>query len=266
MDEKPVAILGCGPAGLFAAHAMATLGAPFVIYSIKQKSEISGAQYLQAPIPGLAPIEYPDGLIKTILLGTKENYAERVYNNAAESTSWPEFPPAPEPAWDLRKAYDKAWGMYEPMILDHEVSVEDVIDMTARFPTVINTVPAWKFCETNHSFRSMNILVSKKMEYTGLPDVFGENDHVVIYNGTEHGDWYRTAKIFGHESSERVYDNTIVGEPPDGYEPGYKILGSNCDCHPNMTRTGRLGTWKRGVLTHMAFEHATAAYLERLAV
>lgn len=264
--EKPVAILGCGPAGLFAAHAMATVGAPFIIISIKQKSEIAGAQYLQSPIPGIADIDRPDGEIKTVLLGDKESYAERVYGNRNEATSWPDFAPEPEPAWDLRRAYDKAWSLYEPMIMDQKVTTEDVVDMTARFPVVINTTPMWNLCEyqSAHRFDSMNILVSKQMEYTGLPDVWGPDDHIVVYNGTQYGDWYRTARIFGHESSERVYHSGV--EVPHGYTAGYKILGNNCNCHPNMTRTGRLGTWKRGVLTHMAFEHALTAYLERMAV
>lgn len=264
--EKPVAILGCGPAGLFAAHAIAQLGAEFVIFSVKQKSVIAGAQYLQKPVPGIAELTRPDGYIKTVLLGDKFNYAKRVYGDAHEATSWPEFPPEPEPAWDLRKAYDKAWDLYHNQVIDQRIDGDEVADMTARFPVVINTIPAWSICQhqRTHEFRSMNILVSDQMEYTGLPNLWTEDEHVVVYNGTEEGDWYRTAKIFGHQSAERVY---IQGNGvPQGYMPGFKILGNTCDCHPNLTRTGRLGTWSRGVLTHMAFEHAAAAYMERTAV
>lgn len=266
-DIKPAVVLGCGPAGLLAAHALATLGAPFLIFSIKKKSEIYGAQYIQSPIPGVADIQQPDGYIRTILLGNKENYAKRVYGDPAEATSWPEFPPDPEPAWDLRRVYDALWDEYHGAIIDQEISSEDVFDMEARFPVVVSTIPKWRICTDagSHDFRSMNIYVRHVMEYTGLPDFFDREDNVVIYNGTDKGEWYRTAQIFGHQSTEYVYHPGIERALPNGWS-GYKVLGNSCDCHPNITFTGRLGTWRRGILTHMAFSAAVEAYQERMAV
>jgi hypothetical protein len=253
--SKPVAILGCGPAGLFAAQAIKTAGGQPVIISNKMKSKIYGAQYLQRPIPGLCS-PYPDGLIYTYLLGTKEQYAERVYGDPNIATSWPDFQPEPQPAWDLRIAYDRAWEEFHEQVIDTEIHPEDVADLTANFSVVISTIPAGTICERpdEHDFEFMDIRVAK------FSVMQSKADNYVVYNGTSSGGWYRCAKIFGHASTEAAQN------VPKSWESGYKILGNNCDCHPNLIKTGRLGAWKRGVLTHHAFEDATNAYMERLSV
>lgn len=259
---SPVAILGCGPAGLFAAHAIATAGGQPFIISQKGKSRFPGAQYLQRPIPGLCG--EPDGYIKTMLLGDKGNYAKRVYGDPEIATSWPAFADEPEAAWDLRLAYDKAWDLYVDRIADIEIMPGDVAELTATFELVISTVPGWALClkPEEHKFDQMPIY-HKNVSVVKYP----QYDNYVVYNGSPLlWDWYRCAHIFGTESSEAVARR---GNERDdhlqGWEPGYKILGNNCDCHPNLVRTGRLGAWRRGVLTYHAFEHATAAYLEQIA-
>jgi hypothetical protein len=255
-----VCVLGCGPAGLFAAHAIKMAGGEPVIMSKKVKSVIAGAQYLQRPIPEICP-PCQDGLIYTYLRGTKEGYAERVYGDPSIGTSWPELPPEPAPAWNLRLAYDFAWAKYSDQVVDIAIGPDDVDDLTANFPTVISTIPAYALCSNpNHHFDKMRIAHWSRSIESGV----GHN--YVIYNGGPGGGgWYRCARIFGVESTEAL---NIVGYHPEGpkWEWGWKILGNNCDCHPNLVRTGRLGTWRRGVLTHHAFEHATAAYMERLAL
>jgi len=50
---KRIFILGCGPAGLFAAQAAAEMGCSAVIISKLRRSEMYGAQYLHSEIPGL---------------------------------------------------------------------------------------------------------------------------------------------------------------------------------------------------------------------
>lgn len=261
MEKVTVCVLGCGPAGLFAAHAIAMAGGVPVIASRKVKSEFPGAQYLQRPIPGICQPE-PDGHIRTYVLGTKEKYAELVYGDPTVATSWPQYTGAPEPAWDLRAAYDIAWDMYEDQIIDTELAPNDVEEMTSTFPVVLSAIPAWELCKcrAQHKFDQMTIAVNRFI-YWHPPQKDPPN--FVIYNGSGHGAWYRTAKIFGHESTEAI--PAKVADMSD-WRVGYKILGNNCDCHPNMTRVGRLGTWKRGVLTHHAFDSALAAYHERLAV
>src|SRR3546814_7896241 len=52
-----VLILGCGPAGLIAAHAAKRMDADFIVMSKARKSFMNGAQYLHAPIPGVSLAE-----------------------------------------------------------------------------------------------------------------------------------------------------------------------------------------------------------------
>lgn len=259
-SSKPVVILGCGPAGLFAAHGVAQAGGHPLIFSKKAKSQFAGAQYIQEAIPGLA--DEPDGEIYTYLLGVKERYATRVYGSPDHATSWPDFDKEPEPAWDIRKAYDRAWDLYEGGIVDMEIKPEDVAELTASFPVVISTIPAWSLCECpeDHEFASMQIWTTR----TSI--IKPPNENYVVYNGTEQGSWYRCARIFGHESTECTNPAHSSSESKLFWTAGYKILGNNCDCHPNLHRTGRLGTWRRGVLTHHAFKAAIELYSERLAV
>jgi hypothetical protein len=110
-----VGIFGCGPAGLFAAQAVQDMGHQPVIISKKIKSKIYGAQFLHKPIPGLVNPK-PQGYIKTYRLGTAAGYAERVYGNGTELTSWDRVPVDPVKAWDLREAYDRAWEKFEGQI------------------------------------------------------------------------------------------------------------------------------------------------------
>jgi hypothetical protein len=148
--------------------------------------------------------------------------------------------------------------------VDIELQSEDIPDLTANFATVISTIPAYAICSNeSHHFDKMLIAVWK---HSIAPDESDVSNYV-IYNGEQPQprslNWYRCARIFGVESTEAVIE---LGSLPKDWVRGWKILGNNCDCHPNLIRTGRLGAWRRGVLTHHAFEHATAAYMERMAL
>lgn len=263
--NKPTVVLGCGPAGLFAAQAISNLGGEVMIFSKKRPSHIYGAQYLHQPIPDLTN-DRPDGYLEVRKLGTANNYARRVYNDDTTRTSWYRVRDAP--IWNLRDAYMRAWERWEPQIVNIELGYEDVVEFTARFPTVISTIPRWAICYGDHCFDSMPIRVTHTFEYTGLSDFFDKDSNVMIYNGTEHGDWYRTSMIFGHPSTE--YRIAKQGSEHLQHDKdsmlGFKVVGTTCDCHPNVKFAGRLGTWQRGVLTHHAFEAAVDAYSERMAI
>lgn len=264
--RKPVAIFGAGPSGLFAAQAVELAGCEPIIMSMKVKSLIYGAQYLHRPIPGLAD-KAPAGRIKTFRLGTPERYAERVYGDETRLTSWHKVSDEPVPAWDLRITYDRAWEKFSDRIIDTRVSVEDVEQFTSQFDVVISTIPLWSICTQPNicNFKSVPILVKKKMEYTGLPDYFHDGNGGVVYNGTEVGYWYRTSYIFGHESTEAVanLENEELLRTNDEWATGYKIAGTDCECHPNLVKAGRLGRWQPGILTHNAFEQAIEALSDK---
>jgi len=75
---KRAAVLGCGPAGIFAAQAFTEAGWRVKLFSKKRRSEMFGAQYLHSPIPGLSD---PDAfsLVEYVLQGSADDYRSKVY-------------------------------------------------------------------------------------------------------------------------------------------------------------------------------------------
>jgi hypothetical protein len=225
-----------------------------VIMSKKQKSVIYGAQYLHKPIPGLSS-QAPHGCVKTTLRGKPEVYAERVYGNAQHLTSWHRVEPVVY-AWNLRAVYERAWKKFQDNIADITVGPEDIAEFTIQFDLVVSTIPLWSICmkPKEHRFNSAAILVKK------FP-ASKSGSNWVVYNGTRDDDWYRSSSIFGHRSYEARSHPRLLTD--SGWEPGYKVIDTNCDCHPNVVRAGRMGKWTRGVLTHHAFETTIEAIADQ---
>lgn len=240
-----VAILGCGPAGLMAAHAAHLHGYSPWIFSVKVKSMLPGAQYLHEPIPDVAGPE-PDGIIKTILLGTREGYASKMYGRPDAPVSWDQQQPE-RPAWDLRAAYDRLWSEYQHAIINIKITKRYLSDIRNRFDVVISSVPAPTLCSSScdHSFFSAEARVSHNWA-TGVTA-----DNTVVYNGKDDVTWYRAARVFGHTSTE--YSGGVCDT---SLERAIKVIGTDCDCLPDVYRVGRFGTWQKGHLTHHAYRDA----------
>jgi len=174
-------------------------------------------------------------------------------------TSWERVQPTVD-AWDLRATYDRAWEKFSDSIMDWTVSASDVATFTSQFDLTISTVPAWAICEkpNEHYFGSINILVQKDID----PAEFEmPADNWVIYNGTHEHTWYRACNIFGYTSIEARSDPQLVTNKK--WEPGFKVVRTNCDCHPTVVKAGRMGKWTRGVLTHHAFEQTVEAIADQ---
>jgi hypothetical protein len=254
---RTAVVLGCGPAGLFAAQALKLAGLDVAIISEKRKSTIYGAQYLHAPIPGLMSGAEPF-VVHTFRYGLPERYAQRVYNDASRVTSWASAAPSKE-AWDLRTVYENAWEAFEPYIADQPVDSPTVDELTSMFDLVISTVPAWAICGSGrHKFPSVPIMVKPELQFQ--IGMYPEDGNFVIYNGTIEGLWYRASNINGFVATEAVAHPALLN---DGWSLGFKIQNTDCDCHPNVIRAGRMGKWQSGILTHHAFEDATAAVSDR---
>src|SRR4051794_36471109 len=112
-----VAVLGCGPAGLLSAHAAILGGCDVLVYSIKQKSPMNGAQYLHSPIPELTSQD-PDAIIRYAKVGTRAGYATKVYGHPEAPCSWDKFEEGPRPAWSLSDSYEELWSRYGDLIID----------------------------------------------------------------------------------------------------------------------------------------------------
>lgn len=274
--NKNAAVLGCGPAGLFAAHALIRNGWRVRIYSRKRVSDMYGAQYLHAPIPGLSasrPVT-----LRYDLVGTVDDYREKVYGPSPEQILVsPQALESEHPAWDIREAYLAAWDRYADLITDTEVSpaflgvgdwgtnVESPSMLFLdNFNLIVSTIPAKQMCFRPEGHRFHSTFVYAKGE---APDrgQFVDLDipaNTVICNGSRDTGWYRASNVFGHKTIEWPGRRK---PPVSGVASVEKPLYSDCSCWirpgdlPRGTRylpLGRYGAWSKNQLSHHAFEIA----------
>lgn len=250
-----IAVLGCGPAGLLAAHACQMKGNEVYVYSRKFPSPMGGAQYLHRAIPVVTEDD-PDGDILFIKLGEREEYARKLYGDPDAPCSWDEFEEGYQPAWSLRAAYQRLWDMYEHMIVDRNIRFPEARSIAANFDLTISTIPAPILCSAHHRFDYKEVLIAK--EHRDACEQLG--DPCVIYNGQDLP-YYRTSLIFGEGSTEYPWEHQNVKGFVNPNDPGVvnavigkKPRGTDCTCEPHIMRVGRFGTWKPGVLVHHAFE------------
>lgn len=252
-DREPetIAILGAGPAGLLAAHAVALAGRRPVVFSAPgpegevTKSEIGAATYLHEPIPDLTTAE-PDAMVRFVKVGSGAGYALKVYGDKGHPCSWPKFKEGQYPAWDLQSVYDDLWRLYSDIFVPADVNATLARDLIDTFPLVISSIPGRALCEDpTHMFPSRTVWV--KDEAMSMCEMYG--DPVIVYDGRVGaiGDRFRSSLIFGRASTE--YARHVLGA-----REGIKVLATDCNCLSEIVRVGRWGEWKPGVLTHHAFK------------
>lgn len=218
-----------------------------MVYSVKKKSEISGAQYLHEPIPGLTSIE-PDGQVNYIKHGTRDGYAEKVYGSRQAPCSWDNFATGKVNAWKMEAVYDKLWQAYYPVIQEEIIEPSMVPILLDENDMVISTIPKPQLCEHGHEFLHKSIWIA---DYNSLP--FDVNENVVLYNGDPLDHWYRASRLWGHEATE----STV---PMAGARPGIKPISTTCTCFSDkVVFAGRFGKWEKGVLVHDAYHTAREA-------
>ena len=248
---KRVLILGCGPAGLVAAQAARLHGARVYIASRKQKSFIGGAQYLHEPIPEISDSVQPDGYIRIMMVGSEEGYAQKVYGIADAETSWRNYEDgARVPAWDLRRAYDDLYELFEDHIVNTELDADVIGNVinTLEPDLVVSAIPLPALCiDHNHLFTKQNVYVDMDR---------GLADNVIVWNGDPRTEWYRASRIF---SVTGGYEYPDDGTPVRNARLIGKPLDNDCDCWPDIVRTGRYGKWKKDVLVHHSFAQITEA-------
>jgi hypothetical protein len=259
-----VAILGCGPAGLLAAHAVAEAGHEPIILSRKVKSPIFGAQYLHRHIRGLN-LPAPEHQIDVIKAGCREGYAENVYGTPDAPVSWDKFDGGVVPGWNMQKAYDNLWGIYDGITHDVNLDAELLHQLSTNYPIIYSTIPADMICAKpdEHKFYSQGIYV---VHGPGVHLIEGVNDgDIMYYNGyTPDGrygniagfSWYRFSQINKYQSWE--YRERPAGDQI-GWDhltlsEGRKPISTSCGCWPRMIKVGRFGAWDKQILTHHVYE------------
>jgi hypothetical protein len=241
-----VLILGAGPSGLMAAHAAAIMNHDVVILSKNRKSYMRGAQYLHMPIPMYSKSPF---VVDYRLEGTAEGYRDKVYGPDPRIDVSPSSLTGQHFAWDIREAYDGLWDTYSPFIVDVDLTGRKVEEAIQHYTPdmVFSSIPGNALCvDPNHHFQTEQVWVTEMWR--------GESavDNTVVCSGFDDDPWYRTSRIHGWANTE--YPNSH--KPPlseDKVHSVLKPIKTNCDCHPQILRTGRYGTWTKGVLSHSSF-------------
>lgn len=256
--SRRAAVLGCGPAGLFAAHALVEAGWDVDVFSNKRRSEMFGAQYLHEPIHGL---EERSTELTYMLRGSAEEYRLKVYGSKEVGSVSPESLTGQHKVWDIRAAYYDAWDQYANLIRHRPgmgvKAIEELVGVGAyRF--ILSSLPAPSICYKDHQFKNQRVWAVGDAPERGVfcPVVLATKDTVVCDGRKEVG-WYRASNVFGYNSCEWPEDRK---PPVSDVSLILKPISTNCDCWSNaptkLVRIGRYGTWTKGVLSHEAYKTA----------
>jgi hypothetical protein len=261
--KRRAAVLGCGPAGLFAAHGLVSNGWEVRIFSRPGKSSLYGCQYLHAPIPGLTD-EVEPRQVKYELVGTVEDYREKVYGLTSPNQFLvsPQSIEADHWAWDIRSAYEIAWDRYSPLVSEvPHIGPQQIISLSVGFDAVISSIPAFNLCYGDHQFRSIDVFAIGDAPALGVSSpVRVAGDEHIICDATKERGWYRNANVFGHTTTEWPGRKR---PPIPGLVKVSKPTGTDCTCFQRgggstipVLRVGRFGTWNKSVLSHTAYTEA----------
>lgn len=256
-----VAILGSGPAGLFAAQAVYDTGNVARIFSYGKRSSLYGAQYLHAPVPGL-DCGKPE-IISYILKGTADDYRRKVYGDQNEGILVsPQVLDGQHEAWDIRAAYDEAWDQFSGLIRHGLITPEFLKEgLGSFFDLFVWSLPLQHFCRAGHQFQSKAIWAQGDAPDLGIACTVNVAPWTVICNGEESPRWYRASNVFGYRTAEWPDG---VKPPVEGLAKVHKPISTNCNCWPEIggarvIRVGRYGTWTKRELSHMAYNRTRAA-------
>lgn len=243
-----VVILGCGPAGLAAAHAAVSLGHETVIISnVDRQSKLYGCQYLHAPVPGYEDVSRVR--VSYRLAGTAEQYRRKVYGDTWQGTVSPEDFLGDHDAWDIRETYARLWkdliGSLRVGLICKYVKQGMIPFVNSLHPDlIVSTIPAQALCKNPaHEFSSYTIWAN------GSTSAGMIEPNTVICDGTDLCDWYRVSSVFGYRTTEWAHK-------PGNYvsvASVVKPLRTDCDCHPEILRAGRYGAWEKKRLVHEVF-------------
>lgn len=259
-----VLILGCGPAGLLAAHAASYApGAHINIVSIKQKSQLFGCQYLHGSIPDLT---LATTTVNYELRGTTDEYSRKVYGGVLPQGVSPAHLKGVHPAWDIRAAYDQLWERYAGLVDDFVVDHHDMASMVGYYTpdVVISSIPAPLLClkPEEHAFTAQQCWAMGDAPALGQRVPMPCPEDTIVCDGTRDTSWYRVSRVFGHTTVE--WSGLRLKPPLEGVVAFTKPLATTCDCWPDVIRVGRYGTWTKGVLSHEAFNTTFAVLRERV--
>lgn len=259
---KRAAVLGCGPAGIFAAQAFTEAGWRVELFSKKRRSEMFGAQYLHAPIPGLSD---PDAfsLIEYVLQGSAEDYRSKVYGPNSRVEVSPSIFVGSHKAWDIRAAYYAGWEKFEGAITEATINPEWLLGsrLERDFDMIVSSIPAPQTCYMpgSHYFTQQTVWGIGDAPERGVFCPIIVPNNTVFCNGQKEPSWYRASNVFGYKTAEWPGESR---PPVKNIAEIVKPIGTNCDCFGmtpdstspvRMLHVGRYGRWTKGEFSHHAY-------------
>lgn len=270
---RQVYVIGCGPAGLAAAHAARGLGRDVVIFAPSRMSPLRGPLLIQQPIPGIT-VSQPDAYISQhVIGGSILDYRYRLYGDVNINIQGDILAPGYD-AWRLKPAYHAMWALYSNLIVDMQV-YPDNLRYFAELEgvLVVCTAPRYLMCgqfdvntwKGKHSFLFAPVDIAPVTMYPGQPD------NTIIFNADgARGEWVRSSSIFGHKVTE--------WKPGDGQKEKGRIaaaeryekngpvtikkpISTDCQCHRRVLFTGRFGAWRNETWIHTAYHDVRRALI-----
>lgn len=252
---------------MLAAHAAKLMGHRVTIFSKKQRSQMRGAQYMHCTIPEL-PLEASVKLAY-VLHGDIATYRDKVYgdNIHEDIVVSPQLFAGYHEAWNIRQAYHMLWAKYRNVIINIDID-NSVLQhvMNGDYDVCLSTVPAPLLCYQDHIFDSVKVWIdntwhgpdpSMNRSRYGTPHVVLCNGLVYDKDHVRQTGWYRTSIIYNHANTEWVSQSAAI---PTTAKSIIKPLRTDCNCWPSIVRAGRYGEWRKGVLSHDAFDTALEAF------
>lgn len=236
-----VIVVGCGPAGLAAAHAAVGLGANVVVLAPKRKTPQDGPLLMQRPIPGINT-GHPDGTIHQIVIGgTITDYRYKLYGDINIGING-DILKRKYHAWRHRETYDALWDLYEGLIEDRELSKTELMSLPHMADLVVSTANARAMCFGDHNFTWKDVAVTPE---TSFPN---QRDNTLIFNAFPDQPWVRSSRVFGQPVTEWPLQSA-----PHNARIIHKPIATDCNCYPTILRTGRFGAWRNEVWIDTAY-------------
>ena len=247
-----VLILGTGPAGLAAAVAARTLGCHITLVSQTQRpSTLYGCQYLHAPVPTYEDMKHT--IVDYRLIGTSDQYRKKVYGDSWKGKVSPEDFVGKHDAWDIRQTYNHMWtdiiSAQRAALAIMTIQFGQVEHLLNFKPdAIISTIPAPHLCTEGHLFRR-HLIYAAGDKFPKAAQ--GGRDDSVVCDGTDENEWYRISTVFGYSTTE--WPQRPFATTDREAAQVVKPIGTECDCHPEIFRAGRYGTWDKKVLVSDVF-------------
>lgn len=239
-----VIVIGAGPAGLAAAHAAVGLQAEVTILAPARMTPQDGPLLLQRPIPGINT-DHPDGTVHQYVIGGSIlQYRYKLYGDINIRINGDILVPQYH-AWQHRETYEKLWHMYSGMITDYVLTPKEMRNIHRDADLVVSTANAYKMCTVGHHFLFKEVGVTPEFSYPDQPD------NTIIFNAAPSPAWVRSSRVFGVPVTEWA-----VGSEhgmPTNARIIQKPISTDCDCYPQILRTGRFGAWKNEVWIDTAY-------------